>query len=204
VRQRASKCALENASGCHCLWRGRRGRSQPQRVRQTRPRVRHRLPMCPARRLGFAHSEPVVKSYGRSTARRCVAPEGVRCDLSAASHGSSPRFVRRAADKPWSACAPKTAPPLLSGFHSIRNRFRIRFAFGSVSIRVPRLAQQGHDLAPALLPCFVDGRLAVISKSHIGAPFEKTLGDREVADVCRAMQSCVSVVLKTKGRRRTK
>ncbi|KOO28069.1 hypothetical protein Ctob_012276 [Chrysochromulina tobinii] len=113
-------------------------------------------------------------------ARRCVDPEGVRCDLSAASHGSSPPFVRRAADKPWSARAQDGASP----------PFGIRFAFGSVSVRVPRLAQQGHDLALALLPCEVDGRLAALgSKSRIGAPFEKTLGDREVAVDCRVMQS---------------
>jgi hypothetical protein len=169
VRQRASKCAPENASGCHCLWRSRRGRSQPQRVRQTRPRVRHRLPMRPARRLGFGRSGHVTECEGRAMARRCVAPEGVRCDLSAASHGSSPRFARRAADNPWSARAQDGASPPF-GFHSVRIQFRIRFAFksafdsqsishsvriqfsiqfafGSVSIRVPRLAQQGHDLA---------------------------------------------------------
>jgi hypothetical protein len=140
VRQRASKCAPERASGCHCLWRSRRGRSQPRRVRQTRPRVRHRLPMCPARRLRFGHSGPVAKCEGRAMARRCVAPEGVRCDLSAASHGSEPPFVRRAADKPWSACAQDGASPHF-GFHSVRNRFRIRFAFKSAfdshSVRSP-------------------------------------------------------------------
>ena len=130
-------------------------------------------------------------------ARRCVDPEGVRCDLSAASHGSSPPFVRRAADKPWSARAQDGASPPF-GFHfgshsishSVRIQISIRFAFGSVSVRVPRLAQQGHDLALALLPCEVDGRLAALgSKSRIGAPFEKTLGDREVAVDCRVMQS---------------
>jgi hypothetical protein len=94
--------------------------------------------------------------------------------------------------------APKTAPPRISvfirfaidfalGSHSVR----IRFAFGSVSVRVPpRLAQQGHDLAIALPPCQVDGRLAVlVSESHIGAAFEKALGDREVVADCRGMQS---------------
>jgi hypothetical protein len=55
---------------------------------------------------------------------------------------------------------------------------------------VPRLAQQGYDLALAPLPCLVEGRLAVIvSESRIGAAFEKALGDREVAAESRAMQS---------------
>ncbi len=94
--------------------------------------------------------------------------------------------------------APKTAPPRISVFI----RFAIDFAFGSrsnqhsirirfgVSIRIPRLAQQGHDLALALLPCDVEGPPAVnVSESHIGAPFEETLGDRGVAVVCRPMQS---------------
>jgi hypothetical protein len=56
---------------------------------------------------------------------------------------------------------------------------------------VPRLAQQGHDLDLAHHPCRVEGRVAekVFNKSHIGAPFEKALGDREVALECRAMQS---------------
>jgi hypothetical protein len=36
----------------------------------------------------------------------------------------------------------------------------------------------------------VDGRLAAnVSESQIGASFEKALGDREVALVCREMQS---------------
>ena len=95
---------------------------------------------CPARRLGFGRSAPVAECEGRAMARRCVAPEGVRCDLSAASHGSSPPFVRRAADNPWSACAQDGASPHF-GFHSVRNRFRIRFAFNSAfdshSVRSP-------------------------------------------------------------------
>jgi len=57
---------------------------------------------------------------------------------------------------------------------------------------VPRLAEERHDLALALPPCQVDGRPAVlVSKRRIGAPFEKALGDREVAVACRAMQCCI-------------
>jgi hypothetical protein len=72
------------------------------------------------------------------------------------------------------------------------------------SSRVPGLAQQGHDLALAILPCVVDGRLAPLgSKSCIGAAFEKALGGREVAVVCRGMQCCPIVdVLKTNERPR--
>ena len=118
-------------------------------------------------------------------ARRCVAPEGVRCDLSVASHGSSPRFVRRAADNPWSACAQDGASP-----HTVF----IRFAFDShsVRIRVPRPAQQSHDLALAMLPGVVEGRLSAqvsVTERQIRASFEETLGDREAAEVCRPMQS---------------
>ena len=95
---------------------------------------------CPARRLGFGRSVPVAECEGHAIARRCVDPEGVRCDLSAASHGSSPPFVRRAADNLWSACAQDGASPHF-GFHSFRNRFRIRFAFKSAfsshSVRSP-------------------------------------------------------------------
>ena len=97
--------------------------------------------------------------------------------LSAASHGESPPFVRR---RPAISRrrVPKTARPL----HSSRVR-------RSVFIRVPRLAQQGDDLALALLPCVVDGRPAVPgSKRRIGAHFEKALDDREVAVACRVMQ----------------
>ena len=56
--------------------------------------------------------------------------------------------------------------------------------------RIPRLADERHDLALATLPCEVEGRLIAVlgSKRHIGAPFEKALGDREVAVVCRPMQ----------------
>jgi hypothetical protein len=80
---------------------------------------------------------------------------------------------------------PKTARPLRS----------IRFPW-SVFIRVPRLAQQGHDLALALRPCVVEGRLAALgsvlrigSQRRICASFEETLGDREVALESRPMQS---------------
>jgi len=94
--------------------------------------------------------------------------------------------------------APKTAPLRISVFirfamisHSVRIQFSIiRFAFGSVSIRVPRFAQQGHDLAVAILPCQVEGRLAAkVLKRQIGAAFEKSLDDREAAPGCRLMQS---------------
>ena len=158
MRQRASKCALEHASRCHCLWRSRRGRSQPQRVRQTRPRVRHRLLMCPPRRPGFGRSAPVAECEGRAMARRCVDPEGVRCDLSAASYDRSPRFVRRAADNPWSACAQDGASPHF-GFHSVR----IRVAFSSHSVRSPS-AYRGplNKATTSLLPCFRASSRAVL------------------------------------------
>jgi hypothetical protein len=67
---------------------------------------------------------------------------------------------------------------------------------------VPRLAEERHDLALAILPCEVEGRLAgLVSKRRIGAPFEKALGDREVAVGCREMQCClIAVVLKTNER----
>jgi hypothetical protein len=66
----------------------------------------------------------------------------------------------------------------------------------------PRLAEERHDLAIAMLPCPVEGRPAVlVSKRRIGAPFEKALGDREVAPVCRDMQCCPIVgPLKTNER----
>ncbi len=89
---------------------------------------------CPPRRLRFGRSAPVAECEGRAMARRCVAPEGVRCDLSVASHGSSPPFVRRVADNPWSACAQDGASPHF-GFHSVRNRFRIRHSIQH-SIRI--------------------------------------------------------------------
>jgi hypothetical protein len=64
------------------------------------------------------------------------------------------------------------------GTHSVR----IQFAFSSVSIRVPRLTQQGHDLAVALRLCPVEGRPApLVSERRIRASFEETLGDRGVA-----------------------
>ena len=156
MHQRASKCGPERASRCHCLWRSRRGRSQPQvRVRQTRPRVRHRPPMCPPRRLGFARSEPVVKCEGRAMARRCVAPEGVRCDLSAASHGSSPPFACRAADKPWSACAQDGAspPPHRNRFAIMHRSVSIRAAYrGSLSRATTSLWPLSRAQSMAVLP----------------------------------------------------
>ena len=59
-----------------------------------------------------------------------------------------------------------------------------------VAHRVQRLAQQGVDLAVAHPPCQVKGRQAVTElERRIGASFEETLGDREVALPCRVMQS---------------
>ena len=89
--------------------------------------------------------------------------------------------------------APKTAP---------RTSARQRWAISVHARGVPRLAEERHDLALAILPCVVDGRLAVSgSKRRIGAPFEKALGDREVAFVCRFMQCCpIAVALKTNER----
>jgi hypothetical protein len=134
------------------LWRSRRGRPQPQRVRQTRPRVRHRLPMCPPRRLGFGRYVPVADCEGRAMARLCVVPEDVRCDLSAASHGSSPSFVRRAAGNRWSAQA-------AFGFHTVR----IRYAFSSHSVRIqfglhPRTEAHSAGPRPRCGPSTVPSR----------------------------------------------
>ena len=53
----------------------------------------------------------LAKSDGCAVARRCVDPSGVRCDLSASSHGSSPPFVWRAAEKQRCACAQDGASP---------------------------------------------------------------------------------------------
>ena len=159
------QCGPERASRCHCLWRGQ---SQPQRVRQTRPRVRHRLPMCPPRRLGFARSEPVVKCDGRAMARRCVAPEGVRCDLSAASHGSSPPFVCRAADKPWSACAQDGAspPPHRNRFAIMHRSVSIRAAYrGSLSRATTSLLPYCRAWSRAVLPS-LDGSVASAPRSR--------------------------------------
>jgi hypothetical protein len=79
---------------------------------------------------------------------------------------------------------------------------RQRWAISVHARGVPRLAEERHEIAMALLPCVVDGRLAVlVSKRRIGAPFEKALGDREVAVECRFMQCClIDDALKTNER----
>lgn len=57
------------------------------------------------------------------------------------------------------------------------------------------LAEQGHHLAAA---CSVEGRLAkLVSERRIGASLEEQLGDCEIANGCRHMQGCGSVVLPT-------
>jgi hypothetical protein len=66
--------------------------------------------------------------------------------------------------------------------------------------RVPRLAEERHKVALALIPCAVEGRVAaIVSECRIRAPFEKTLGDREVAVECSLMQCCVTVFLLGRG-----
>ena len=82
---------------------------------------------------------------------------------------------------------------------------RQRWAIGVHARGVPRLAEERHDLAMAILPCPVECRLVAVdgigSKRRIGAPFEEALGDREVAVACRPMQCCLIVVaLKTNER----
>ena len=77
---------------------------------------------------------------------------------------------------------------------STRNQLAINshsvLAFRSVSIRGPRLTQQGHDFAVVILPCVVEGSVAVlVSERRIRASFEETLDDREAAVDCRAMKS---------------
>jgi hypothetical protein len=110
---------------------------------------------CPAWRLGFGRSVPVAKCEGRAIARRCVAPEGVRCDLSAASHGSSQPFVRRAADNPWSACAQDGAspPPLRNRFAIKHRSVFIRAAYrGSLSRATTLLLPLSRASSRAVLP----------------------------------------------------
>jgi hypothetical protein len=135
-------------------------------------------------RSARAHSAAIIAWERSAIARHLSATQVGRRILSAASHGKSPPFVRR---RPAISRrrAPKTARPLRS----------IRFP-RSVFIRVPRLAQQGDDLALAHLTCPVEGRPAALgsmprigSERRIRASFEETLGDREVTVVCRAMQS---------------
>jgi len=81
--------------------------------------------------------------------------------------------------------------PSVDGVCPRRRGRCVRFAFlGSVFIRVPRLAQQGDDLALAILPCVVEGRLApLVLERRIRTSFEETLGDREAAVGYRVMQS---------------
>ena len=62
--------------------------------------------------------------------------------------------------------------------------------------RIPRLAQQGHDVALAPRPCVVEGRLAgLVSECQIRPSFEQTRGAREAAVVCGDMQCCATVDL---------
>ena len=135
-------------------------------------------------RWARAHSVAIIALEGSAITRHSYATQVGRRVLSAASHGESPPFVRR---RPAISRrrVPKTARSMRS----------IRFP-RSVFIRVPRLAQQGHDLALALLPCVVEGRPAALgsdrrtgSQRRICASFEETLGNREVALECRPMQS---------------
>ncbi len=136
-------------------------------------------------RIGFGrplHPSPNVKdvqSQGAVSTQRASA---------ATSLGRIPWqlavICSPSAGNQWSACAQDGASP-----PPLRNRFAIKHR--SVFIRgVPRLAQQGDDLAAAKLPCPVEGRLAVtVSERRIRASFEESLGDREVAVFCRADQS---------------
>ena len=87
----------------------------------------------------------LAKSYGRAVARRRFDPGGVRCVLSASSHGSSPPFVWRAAEKPRSARAQDGASPPPHG-----NRVAIMHR----SLCVPRGVYRGSlsSATTSLLP----------------------------------------------------
>ena len=106
------------------MWRGRRGQSQPQREWPPRPPV----PPTPEVPTTARCTHPLAKSYGRAVARRRFDPGGVRCVLSASSHGSSPPFVWRAAEKPRSACAQ-------DGAHRLRKEIAWRSCIGRSACR---------------------------------------------------------------------
>ena len=141
-----------------------------------------RLPMCPPRRAALTRSPNLMGVQSRGA----VSTQGA-CAASSRPHPMAarrPSFGER--PKIRGPRAPKTAP----------HRLRMEIAWRSCidrsasARRIPRFAEQGHDVALAIRPCDVEGRLAVlVSECRIGAPFEKTLGDRGAAVECRPMQS---------------
>jgi len=140
---------------------------------------------CPARRLGFGRSAPVAECEGGAQSQGAVSPQRA-CVATSRPH---PMAARRDSFALGRQSVVRVRPRrrlTASASKSLGNHASV----GLHPRGVPSLAQQGHDLALALLPCDVDGSLApLVSKSHIGAPFEKALGDREVAEVCREIQS---------------
>ena len=93
---------------------------------------------------------------------------------------------------PWrvaAVCSPSASnPPTACAQDGAAAAFESLCSFGLH--RVPRLAQQGDDLALAILPCVVEGRLApLVLERRIRTSFEETLGDREAAVGYRVMQS---------------
>ena len=147
-----------------------------------------RLPMCPPRRAARTRSPNLMDVQSRgavSTHRACAATSRPR-PMAARRHSFGER------PKNSGARAPKTAP------HRLRIGIARQSCIGRSpsSRRLPRLAEERHDLALALRPCEVEGRLAgIVSECQIRASFEQTRGDREVAVDCGPMQCCPAVVL---------
>ena len=144
--------------------------------------------MCPSRRAARTRSPDLMDVQSRgaeSTHRACAATSRPR-PMAARRHSFGER------PKNSGARAPKTAP------HRLRIGIARQSCIGRSpsSRRLPRLAEERHDLAVAILPCPVEGRLAgLVSESQIRASFEQTRGDREVAVECGAMQCCLTVDL---------
>ena len=147
-----------------------------------------RLPMCPPRRAARTRSPNLMDVQSRgavSTHRACAATSRPR-PMAARRHSFGER------PKNSGARAPKTAP------HRLRIGIARQSCIGRSpsSRRLPRLAEERHDLALALRPCVVEGRLAVlVSECQIRASFEQTRGAREAAMVCGVMQCCLTVDL---------
>ena len=133
----------------------------------------------------------------------CVRPSSPPCRYHASS--TSPNALTHAPASVVSIRSPSGRKPVVRVCPRRRlcTSARQRWAISVHARGVPRLAEERHDLARALLPCPVEGRLAALgSKRHIGAPFEKALGDREVAVACRVMQCCIIVVVLLKTNER--
>ena len=144
--------------------------------------------MCPPRRAARTRSPNLMDVQSRgavSTHRACAATSRPR-PMAARRHSFGER------PKNSGARAPKTAP------HRLRIGIARQSCIGRSpsSRRLPRLAEERHDLAVALRPCPVEGRLAgIVSECQIRPSFEQTRGDREVAVPCGVMQCCETVDL---------